>query len=63
MNRIERPDIKALITETKRIELSDNQMFCSTKSTFELWNKEPLAKIYRISRKNVLWEIGNFPEI
>jgi hypothetical protein len=31
MPRIERPDLKAIITATMRIELSNGQMFCSVK--------------------------------
>lgn len=63
MNRIERPDLKALIMKSKRIVLKDDQMFCSTKGAFEIWDKEPLRMVYRIQRRYVLWEIGHCPEI
>ena len=63
MNRIERPDLKALVTATRRIFLTDGQIFCSTEKAFEIWDSEPLRFIHRIPRKRVLMEIGNYPEI
>ncbi len=63
MKRIERPDIKALVTARRRIVLTDNQMFCSTGSSFEIWDKEPLRRVHSIQRKSVFLEIGNYPEI
>jgi hypothetical protein len=61
MNRIERPDIKAIATGRNRIVLSEGQMFCSTEKSFEIWDKDPLRLIYRVSRSKVFWVFGETP--
>ncbi len=50
-----RDNIEALRTADKVIELDENQFFCETPKTYEIWHDEPLVRIKVIRKSSVLW--------
>lgn len=59
-HRVERRNIKRLVTARYVIVLTKNQYFCETKAAYEIWEEGEgalLHRVKRISKKSVLWVI------
>lgn len=53
--RQERKEVKEIILDTGvRMALHDNQMFCTTEKSWEIWDIEPLRFVKRWGEKRVL---------
>jgi len=57
IKRTRHPEIKAIETMTKRIELDESQCYYRTPKAYEIWQEEPLIFLKRIPRTSVLWVI------
>ena len=55
--RIECHDIEKIITARFEYYAVENQYWCRTPKTWELWQKEPLMLIKRVPRRYVLWSV------
>jgi len=52
-----RPDIRMITTAQLSIELNPGQVFVETPRAWEIWQKEPLARVKRIRKDRVFWVI------
>lgn len=58
VTRTPRPEVKAISTATRIIELAEGQMFYTTPKAWEIWQERPgelLRRIKRFDRKNIYW--------
>ena len=56
--RERQPDVEAVSTATKTIELDSGQSWYRTEAAWELWQDKPLARLLRIPSKRVYWILG-----
>lgn len=53
--REEKREVESISMATKTIGLYEGQFFCRTAKAWEIWQENPLRRVYRISTDRVFW--------